>query len=199
MFGLAALAALMAMVFVGASSASAESTALCNIDPGTGAKEACPSGQLVTSVHMVSVGKAKFLASPEVQCNVLFSGTVPFSALASPLEINGKFTYTNCGCTVKDVGVLGSTLIILKQGHETAKVSGRAGLGEVKVTCFGIECEYQFNGGVIGTATGPLLATEVNGEINFSEQEIFGIGFFCPSGTRLDLKMTPLSATYITN
>ena len=87
MIGLAALAALTAMAFVGASSAMAESTTLCSADG---------SGCGITHVHETSVGKAKLLTSfGTTECNVLFLGDAR-AALASPLVIDGTFTYTNC-------------------------------------------------------------------------------------------------------
>ncbi len=49
MFGLAVLAALMAMAFVGTGSAMAESTSLCTEDPGEG--KACPEGKSLTHLH----------------------------------------------------------------------------------------------------------------------------------------------------
>jgi hypothetical protein len=192
MFGLAALAALMAMAFVGASSAMAESTALCTADPGTGASPVCPAGKGTTSVHETSVGKAKLLASPEVQCNVLFEST-KVGAKGAPQVLEGHFTYTNCGCTVKEKAGTTAKINILREGHETASVTGEA---EIIVTCFGIECTYKGTG-LKGTAKGPLLSTEANGEVNLSEQEVTGKGAFCPSKGKLDIKTTPLAAAYI--
>jgi hypothetical protein len=194
MFGLAALAALLAMVFAGAGagSAMAEETQLCKVDPGTGSEEVCPPGEGITSVHEVSVGKAKLLASPEVQCNVLFEST-SVGQPASPQVIEGHFTYTNCGCTVKEKAGTTAKINVLKEGHETASVTGEA---EIIVTCFGIECTYKGTG-LKGTAKGPLLSTEANGEVNLSEQEVTGKGAFCPSKGKLDIKTTPLTATRI--
>jgi hypothetical protein len=191
MFGLAVLAALMAMAFVGAGSAMAETTALCTEDLGTEFSQTCGSAA-VTSVHETSVGKAKLLASPEVQCDVLFSSTA-VGAEGSPQTIEGHFSYTNCGCTVKEVAGTTAKIEVLKEGHETAKVTGEA---EINVNCFGISCTY--NGeGLKGTAKGPLLSTQTNGEVTLSEQEVTGSGFFCPSKGKLDITTTALSATYI--
>jgi hypothetical protein len=192
MFGLAVLAALMAMAFAGAGSAMAESTELCYGDPGTGASAPCPEGfEAVTTVHETSVGKAKLLASPRVECNVLFSGTV--GAAAAPQVIEGHFTYTNCGCTVREVAGTTAVIKVLKTSHETGTVTGEA---EVEVNCFGIVCTY--NGeGLEGTAKGPLLSTQTNGEVTLSEQVVTGSGSFCPSEGKLDITTTPLVATYI--
>jgi hypothetical protein len=85
MFGLAALAALMAMVVIGAPSASAEVTGLC-------AEDASPCGSAVTHVHEISVGHAKLLSSfATVECEALFLGEVVEEG--APLIIEGTFTY----------------------------------------------------------------------------------------------------------
>ncbi|HET7485033.1 MAG TPA: hypothetical protein VFJ64_06600 [Solirubrobacterales bacterium] len=193
MFVLAALAALMAMAFVGASSAMAESTELCGQDPGTGASAPCPNNtEAVTHVHETSVGKAILLASPKIECNVLFLGEV---TPGNPLVTEGNFTYSSCGsgCTVTEEGGP-SAIAVLRTGHETAKVTGE---GEVHVNCIGINCYY--NGeGLAGTAKGPLLATQKNGEVSIQEQTVNKTkGTFCPATGKLDITTTPLEATYI--
>jgi len=187
MFGLAALAALMAMAFVGASSAMAESTTLCSGDG---------SGCGVTHVHetTLSGAKGKLLTSIiNVECDVLFLGNT-VAALSSPLVIEGNFTYTNCGnCTVEEVGG-GVEIKVLKLGHETADVVGE---GEVHVNCSGLNCTY--NGeGLLGTGKGPLLSSETNGSVVITEQVAKKVsGLFCPSTSKLDITVTPLSATYL--
>jgi hypothetical protein len=175
-----------------------EKTALCKFDRSpcapTVMEEELKESPLVTSVHETSIGKAKLLASPEVQCDVLFSST-SVGALGAPQIVEGHFTYTNCGCPVKEVAGTTASIEVLKEGHETAKVTGEA---EINVNCFGISCTY--NGeGLKGTAKGPLLSVETrpNGEVSLSEQEVAGGGFFCPSKAKLDITTTPLSATYI--
>jgi hypothetical protein len=186
-FMLAALAATAATMFAGPTVAAAEETTLCTTDVGT---NVC--GSPTASIHETSVGKAKLLASPEVQCDVLFSST-SVGATGSPQIIEGHFTYTNCGCNVKEVAGTTAILEVLKEGHETAKVTGEA---EINVNCFGIVCIY--NGeGLIATVKGPLLSTEANGESVISEQVLSGGGFFCPSAGKLDIKLTPLAAVYI--
>src|SRR5262249_22248767 len=139
----------------------------------------------------VSIGKAKLLSSIKVECDVLFSST-SVGALAAPQVIKGHFTYTNCGCTVEEVSGTTAKIEVLREGHETASVKGS---GKVIVNCFGIECTYVATG-LKGTAKGPLLSTEANGEISISEQVLTGSGIFCPSEGKLDIKTTPLSAAY---
>jgi hypothetical protein len=200
MFGLAVMAALMAMALAGgASSAMAEPTALCNEESAS----ACMGGHLVTHVHesTLSGAKAKLLTGLiTVSCDVLFLGDT-VAKTSTPLVIEGSFTYTSCGsCTVEELEGGEAILEILKEGHETAKVTGEA---VVFVDCGGsaLECEYDLEN-LSATAKGPFLSTETNGEVKIAGQVMHkhpgGEGAFCPKETKLDITTTPLSATYIT-
>jgi len=190
MFGLAALAALMAMAFVGASSAMASSTALCATEGAT-----CASP--ITHVHETSVGKAKLLSSlPTIECNALFLGDA-VAGLASPVVINGKFTYSSCNnfCSVNEVTGTEAQVKILKEvGSELASVTGE---GEVHVSCPFINCVY--NGeGLEGDARGPLNSpASANGSVVISAQETNKVSGSCPESAFLDITTTPLSATYL--
>ena len=193
MFGLAALAALMAMALVGVSSAAANDTRLCSNDAGNQMVSPCTS---VTHVHETTLAgaKGKLLTSiVNVECDVLFLGDTT-AGTTNPLVITGNFTYTNCGsCTVEEVGG-GVEIKVLWESHETAKVTGE---GEVHVNCSGLNCTY--NGeGLIGTGKGPLLSSETNGSVVITEQVAKKVsGLFCPSTSKLDITVTPLSATYL--
>ena len=186
MFGLAVLAALMAMAFAGASSAMAESTALCSSEA-----EVCEG---VAHVHETTLAgaKGKLLTNiVNVECDVLFLGD---AIAGTPAVVTGNFTYTNCGsCTVEEVSK-GVEIEVLKEGHETSKVVGE---GEVHVNCSGLNCTY--NGeGLVGTGKGPLLSSETNGSVVITEQTTKKVsGLFCPSTGKLDITTTPLSATYL--
>src|SRR6185436_6221973 len=123
--------ALTAMAFVGISSATAENTSLCSADGSE-----CG----VEHVHEVSTTKAKLLtgssgSSLTIECDVLFLGDA-LSSEGNPLVIHGNFTYTSCACTPFEK-CLGCTpevyeeseegyseITVLKEGHETAKVTG---------------------------------------------------------------------------
>jgi hypothetical protein len=218
-FGLAALAALLAMAFVGATSAVAtDPTALCEVDPGTGLHEVCPAGKLVTHVHETTLAEKKGILKTSlltIECDVLFLGDVTTTgALAKAKEsllivglhdpakgeipLIGAFVYSNCSnsCTATEEN--GPPEIkVLKEGHETAKVTGE---GLVHVVCGkSIDCSY--NGtGLVGTAKGPLLSTETNGDVTLTEvkttKEVGG--FLCPKESKLTITTTPLTATYIT-
>jgi hypothetical protein len=203
MLGLAALAALMAMAFVGASSAMAEATELCGSDPGTGATEVCGSNQeAVTHVHETTeTGQPGLLLSSvvEIKCTVLFLGDT-VGTTSNPLEIKGKFTYSGCetasgsACTVSETSAE-STLKVLKTAHELGEV---AGSGEVNAHCgFLINCTY--NGeGLNGHVLGPLLSTSTNGQVRIEEQTTHRVSGVCPETAKLDLLTTPLEAVYLT-
>ncbi len=195
MFGLVAVAASIAMAFVGAGSAMAEPTALCESDPGEGAHEKCPAGKLVTHVHALTIAgkKAKLLTSAfKVECDVLFLADM-VEELSAPLVLEGNFTYTNCGnCTVSEVNGPSITEL-LKTAHEKAKIVSK---GEVSITC-GIKCVYKWSNAV-GGAEGPLLSAVTNGQGALQEQVIQKVsGFFCPKEGTLDIAVTTLDPTYI--
>ena len=197
MFGLAALAALMAMAFVGASSAMAGSTLLCKEDVAS-----CPQHKQIGHVHEVSVGKGVLLSSlVTIECEVLFLGDT-VAETSAPLKIKGNFTYPMEGCkttggtlcTVKETSEF-ATIEVLKTGHELAEVKGSA---EVNAECGAfINCTY--NGvGLLGHGLGPLLSSSENGNVNISEQTTNKTGgALCPKTSKLDLTTTPLEHTYI--
>lgn len=191
-----ALLSLAATALVGTSSATAETTALCSQS-----EYPCGSTHLVTHVHeaTISGAKAKLLTSSlTVECDVLFLGDTT-TALASPLVIAGKFTYSNCNssCTVGE-GLAGARIEVLKEGHETAAVTGER---EMEVSCPFFKCVY--NGeGLAGTAKGWWLSSGAyaNGEVAISEQTMNRVnGVLCPSESRLDITTTPLSRMLISS
>jgi len=168
--------------------ATGSTTALCTAD-----ESPCSVSNLITHVHEESVGKAKLVSSITVECNALFLGKV--GALGALQIIEGNFTYTNCGsCSVEEVSG-SSVLEVLKEGHETARVTGE---GEVHVNCSGLNCYYNGEGlQVLGR--GPLLSGQQNGEVLVKEQKTHKVkGLFCPNTAKLDIVTTPLVATYIT-
>ena len=200
MFGLAGLLVLTTMAFAGVSSAMAESTALCDQDPGNGAHEVCPASHLVAHVHEVTVGKMKILTNVlTVECDALFLGDVTSANnLGNPLEIAGHYTYMNCGsCTVTEESAI-ATLKVLKEGHEKAKVTGEA---EFRAVCGAvIKCTYNWVG-LNSVAKGPLLSavSNPNGESVIQGAALNPVlGPLCPTTRILHFTTTPLVATYIT-
>ncbi len=188
MLGLAALAALMAMAFVGASSAMAETTALCHEDAA-----GCIALQHVHETTLTGHKAVLETSILTVECDVLFLGdTLTGSGL--PLKIHGTFTYTNCGsCTATEENGP-AEIKVTKTGHETGTVVGE---GLVHVSCSGLNCRY--NGvGLSGTAKGPLLSTETNGEVSLVNQSTNKeSGLFCPSTSKLTITTTPLDKIYL--
>ena len=191
-FGLAALAALMAVAFVGASSALATSTQLCKEDSAG----ACPAGKEITSVKEVSVGKGVLLSSlATIECNVEFTST-SVGALGATQTITGHFTYPMAGCETKS-GTLcevtetstSATIKVTKTAHELAKVEGTA---EVNAHCGAlINCTYDGEN-LVGHGLGPLLSSSLNGNVNISEQKVHKTGgTLCAKEAKLDLITTP--------
>jgi hypothetical protein len=196
MLGFAALAALMAMAFVGVSSAMAESTALCKEDATLLTGEACPAGKLVTHMHAATVsGSPERLLSSIVEtlCDVLFLGDA--GSLGAPQTLLGTFTLSNCmtasggSCTATETSS-DAKFSVLKLGHE---------LGDFSVTqswnihCgFFINCTYDGEG--LGYhILGALLSPDLNGDVTISEQTTHRVSGICPETAKLDLQVTPLT------
>jgi hypothetical protein len=192
MLGLAALMAFMAMAFVGASSAIAESTSLCKVDAG---EKECEPQSFIEHVHEASAGELTLLNSLlNVSCEVLFLGNV--EEVGSPEVIVGDLSYSNCenNCTITEVSAH-SVVKILRTEHETGEATSE---GEIEVICSGfISCVYSTNE-LLATVKGPLLAEQENGEVSIQEQTIKKVkGFLCPKTAKLDITTTPLEATYV--
>jgi hypothetical protein len=190
-FGSAALVALMAMAFLGPTSAMGETTALC-------ASDQSPCKNTLTHLHATSIGKMKLVGSGlKDECDVLLLANAELG-LGAPLEGQVEFTYTNCSvCTVVEENGP-SEVALLKEGHETAKITLESWL--VRLNCASINCRYSTTGEVIGLAKGLLLSAQSNGEASFQEQTVSKeSGFFCPSELELNLSVEPLIPTSISS
>jgi hypothetical protein len=191
MFGLAALAALMAMAFVGATSAMASTTSLCPADTAGMAEEPCN----ITHVHETSVVKATLLNSlTNVTCNVLFLGDVE-AGTSNPLVIKGNFTYSGCNnfCSVSEENGP-SKLKVLRTATELGEVTGE---GLVHLNCPFLNCTYTGTG-LNGHALGPLTSSNANGGVIITGQTTTKeSGAVCPETAKLDIETTPLVATYL--
>jgi len=86
---------------------------------------------------------------------------------------------------------------VLKEGHEYAKVTTEF---LIHVSCGGfINCRYT-GFFLSGSARGPLLSILLYGETQFQLQELNKeSGTLCAKSTDLDIWLTPLSQTDITN
>jgi hypothetical protein len=188
MLGLAALAALMAMAFVGASSAAAHPTVLCNADVGVAG--GCTE---VTHIHETSVGKGVLKSSlPTIECTVLFLGDTE-AGTSAPLVINGQFTYSACNnfCSVKEESAK-AKIKVLTTASELTSVTGE---GLVNVKCPFINCNY-IGTGLEGHGLGPLTSSSANGNVVLTAQLTEKESGSCPEEAFLTLTTTPLTATY---
>lgn len=196
MFGLAALAAVVAMAFVGASSAMAEEDTVICLEDSESLK--CPEEQEVEHVHFSTLEGTPglLLSSVNVLCKeVLFLG-LPLE-LGKPLVVHGHFTYTGChtfsgsGCTVTEVST-DALLLILKLALEEAEVAGH---GEVLVECAGLHCVYKGEG-LAGEAQGSLGS----GATVIEEQEVKKVsGLLCPKTSKLDISTGSLTELFVRN
>jgi len=158
MFGLAALAAVAAMAFIGASSASAKfNTALCK----THTSLTCPAGDVwqgTETIHGVNEGVGTLLSD---LVNILcLTALINIKALGlskapTPLSARGEGFFSECGTTSShnncivtvEEQPLGS---LLKTGLAAGTLTGETGL--VRIKCediFGfinMDCKYDATG-----------------------------------------------------
>ncbi|MGE5281657.1 MAG: hypothetical protein ACM3N0_04910 [Chloroflexota bacterium] len=199
MLGLAMLAALTAMAFVGASSAMAEPTQLCEVDV---LEAACPEGKAVTHTHEETLEAKKSIllnstGSP-IECNVLFLSTEVLG-LGTLQIIHGHFTYTSCErsgstCTITEVSK-DALILVLREGHELAKVTFHF---ETNMHCgLLLNCTYKGEN-LVGHGLGSLLPGEEKlGGVLIDGQTLVKISGLCPEIAELDLTLTPLGDIYI--
>jgi len=189
MLGIATIATVTVMAFAGASSAMAQSTALCKVD-----ENPCAKANQVTEVHFVAEPILIHTSAMDYECNALLSATV--GELGEPQVLTAQsLQYTSCnqGCTrtVKKLGKLS----LERTEAETAKISGSG--FEIYVQCSGqIDCTYAFNG-LNGTALGALLTGD-NGHLRFEGATLEKIGgFLCPTVATLSALFHASQAFYV--
>ena len=190
--GSIAVFAIFAMALLGPTLAMGETTAFCGSD-----EESCKSP--VSHVHYSADDILVETSAMEYECDALFLGDALEEGLGSPLVIHGNFTYTSCknGCERTEEN--GPAIVsFLKTGHESAEVTLEA-LIHVVCPSF-INCSYIFEE-VIGTAKGPLLSIENNGEFYYLKQFLNheSGGLLCPKEGFLTAVFVPLSKTYISS
>ncbi len=184
MFGLAAVAAVVAVAFVGAASASATLTQLCN------AHVASTCSLPATSVSMTNEGVGTLLTEVvDILCLTISGSGTPLAA-GSPQQIHiTSLSFTGCGtksahnnCTVS---VLEMPLAnLLKTGLDEGTLTGTSGLTLVEcenIDIFGIDihCVYEIAGLQFSAGGQHLTANET--AINIVEGE-----FICPEESFLD-------------
>ncbi len=218
MFGLTLIAAVTAMALIGASSALAESTALCKVNENPCSEEnEYPAGtkvsarllhQTASSTENLKNVSPSLLLGPnlveEVKCFESSASGVTTSGLANPLTGELKslsfghcFHKTGVGCTVT-VNKLG-TLTLLKTGANVgeAKVSGVL----VTVVCGLFERAYKTEAlpmSAKGTGPSGEVAELVADHAKLTKE---GLGVGCPSEGFFDAKyeITEPSPGFITS
>ncbi|HEX5375629.1 MAG TPA: hypothetical protein VFW48_05680 [Solirubrobacterales bacterium] len=182
MFGLAALAAVATMAFVGATSASAISTQLCTTHTGL----TCGAGNAVTSHHVVlaSGTVGKILASINILCLGILIQTTPLG-LGNPQQIHvteqifsGCGTgsaHDNCTVTIQEQPLAN----LLKTGLDEGVLSLTNGRTRLACANLGFDCVYDLEGMEFEVSGGHLTATE-------TPLTELGGKFFCPDEGFLD-------------
>lgn len=185
MLGLAAIAALASLAFIGASSASAQSTTLCK----TSALP-CPVGSQFptgTKIDGLTVGTSLLLTNlVTVHCHGSASGKITSAALANPLLGTLVPSFTKCattGGTACTVTTTSGTLLLLK----TAPGVGTATIDNVLATvvCGAfINCSYT-SAGVKFEALSLKAGVPALLHANKVPLKNEG-GFLCPATSELD-------------
>ncbi len=206
MFGLAVLTALVAMAFVGASSATATGiTALCKSNEKT-----CAEGKLVNTFHLFNKeGTVINLLSEvaSVLCLGALANTISLH-VGIPQKINSEtVTFSGCGttvahnnCTVEFKKVPTFTLLKTTENLGTlTAVNGEllfkcSALGIPKIDCTYDTADLKFDveGALHQTGTGKGMVTAASEPLEAST------GPLCPEKTpTLDFLLEPLEHTYV--
>jgi len=193
MFGLAAIATVVAMAFVGATSASATSTQLCDSHAGL----TCEAGHAVTSHHLVlaSGEVGRILGAINILCLGILIEATPLG-LGSPqsfhslnLSFSGCGTgsgHNNCTVSIPQQPLLG----LLKTGLDEGVLTAES--GQLRLVCsnLGLDCLFDI-AGMEFSASGGHLTAEENGLTEL------GGKFVCPDEGLLDGLFETLTDTYI--
>lgn len=190
-FGLAALVAVAAMAFIGATSASATSTQLCTAHTGLTCSSAASSTHLVLASGTVG----ELLANIDILClGILFEATT--LGLGSPQSIHGtSLSFSGCGtgsahnnCTATiEEQPLGS---LLKTGLDEGVLTLTSGRLRAQCANLGINCVYDTEGVEFADGGGHLTAEE-------APMTELGGKFLCPDEGLLDGLLETLGDTYV--
>jgi hypothetical protein len=194
MFGLAALAAVAAMAFVGATSASATNTQLCSAHTGL----TCGAGNAVTSHHLVlaSGTVGEILAAIDILCLGILIEATPLG-LGNPQAIHSlSQTYSGCGtgsghnnCMVSVSEGQQPLLDLLKTGLDAGVLTALSGQTRLVCSNIGLDCLYDIAGMEFEVGGGHLTANETG----LTE---LGGKFFCPDEGLLDGLLEALTDVY---
>jgi len=216
MFGLAAIAAVAAMAFVGAGTASAEGIAICKKN-----ELPCPVAEQVSLIHATleagTVGRLltslstilclEVLAEAHVEGALLQATTLNAIILVTFGKCGSNAAHSNCA-SIATTGADGLANLT-KNAANLGTIKGTLGApGSVKVQCtligFPLDCDY---GG--GSLTLPVegaghAAGAGNGRFTANESQLeltatLG-GIFCPPTevSKLDAKLISLNTIFIT-
>jgi hypothetical protein len=202
MFGLAALAAVAAMAFVGGSSAMANGpSSLCKTH-----EDPCAAGNRATGVHMVAVGDTVLKTNvATVLClGSLASGNTENGGLGSPLGITmTAITWTSCGTTAahNNCDVLTTKLGLFDALTTSLNLGTATALGtEVLVECdLAIDLHCVYGGTVTGFKVEGAGHTAGAGNGMFTATELSVPktgGFFCPNTSLWTALYEPLEKLY---
>jgi hypothetical protein len=199
MFGLAALAAVAAMAFVGASSAMGENTAICKVH-----EEPCASGNIAQTVHMVAGTTILETDLTTVLClGALGVGTTEGLGAPAGYTIT-SLTWSNCGTTSAHNNCTVTTLQngLLDVLKTALNLGTAAALGtEVLVECnilLGFHCIYG-GGEVKGFKVEGALHTAGAGHGMFTAKELLVPkvgGLICPKESFWTALFEPLEHIY---
>jgi len=195
-FGLIAFAVVAAMAFVGAASASAETTTqLCVAHTGLGCASAA------TSVHMVlapgTVGKLLSTIVDVLCLNVLVeSSGSDIGAVAKPQRLDAtSMSFTGCGttsahsnCTVTVESLPDNTL--LKLGLDEGSLEALNGATRLQGCGLGLNCLYDTAGSLFSVGAQHLTADE-------TPTTELGGKFFCPDNGLLDGLLVTLANRFV--
>jgi hypothetical protein len=216
MFGLAALAAVAAMAFVGASSVMAsENTAFCSVH-----EEPCAAAHLVSHIHMEASDLKLLNSTANILCSsslalvdVLKDASTGTYLAEAPTPLKAKvteLTWTNCktegngtnNCTVTNITLPEFDALKTALNLGTAKALGPEVL--VKCTILGfikIHCVY--GGAEVGTfgleGAGHNGGAAGHGMFTANALSVpFVSGTNCPSTSNWDALYEPLTDLFIT-
>jgi hypothetical protein len=215
MFGLAALTAVAAMAFVGASSAMAkENTALCKVH-----QEPCAEGNLVSSVHMIALDPILETSLATVLCEEsLALGAVEknektkkfLAAAPEPLGVNiTELTWKNCkttGSATNNCTVTNLKLPLFDVLKTALNLGEATALGaEVLVKCTNIPLIGELHCVYGGASVGPFavegaLHKEKTGHGMFTATKLTVPkikGTFCPETSKWTALYEPLEHLFI--
>jgi hypothetical protein len=169
MFGLAAIAAVAAMAFVGASSASANgSTALCKVN-----QLVCPAASIFTG-HVEALSTQVVIKGPlNVTCthSIILGEAL---GLAKPLIIHvTELDFLNCNCpvTVSDSTGL---LEALKTASNLATSTAEGFV--IEMNCSGVNCKYGGFAQAVHVVGGNPLTIKA---VEIEPKLLSGSSFFC--------------------